>query len=46
MFATRCLSVCNRPQPFATVRGRALPLGDKLLEKVSDANVTCQIRVK
>ena len=48
LFATRCLSVRNRPQPFATVRGRALRRchWGKLLERVSDGNVTCQIRVK
>ena len=48
LFATRCLSVRNRPQPFATDRGRALRRchWGKLLERVSDGNVTCQIRVK
>ena len=36
------------PQLSATVRGRALRRyhWGKLLERVSDGNVTCQIRVK
>ena len=54
MFAT----VRNRPQPFATVRNRLQPFAGvrsralrrchwgKLLERVSDGNVTRQIRVK
>ena len=41
-------TVRNRPQPFATVRSRTLRRchWGKLLERVSDENVTCQIRVK
>ena len=41
-------TVRNRSQPSATVRGRALRRchWGKLLERVSDENVTCQMPVK
>ena len=43
LFATRCFYVRNRSQPSAVIRRCHW---GKLLEGVSDENVTCQIRVK
>ena len=44
LFATHCLYVRNRPQPFATVRGRALRRchWGKLLQVTIHGCVTCQ----